>query len=109
MGQEPYSCDTTQIDILFRYIRSLMRSVKRTPIDNGRVPVGRYSEIRFPFTPPSAVHSLRIGDRDHTARGSLDTDSCKATTLLQRFDFILVIVAQQTAFVNRNLSVELHF
>ena len=52
MGQELHSCDTTQID-MFSHIRSLMRSIKRIPMDNGWVPVGRYSTYIF----RSALHS----------------------------------------------------
>lgn len=45
MGQELRSCDTTQIDE--KFVRSLMRTIIRTPIDNGRDPVGIYSSKRF--------------------------------------------------------------
>ncbi len=55
MGQELRSCDTTQIDE--KIVRSLMRTIIRTPIDNGRDPVGIYSSfslfqaaLRSPFT-----------------------------------------------------------
>lgn len=63
MGQELRSCDTTQIDE--KFVRSLMRTIIRTPIDNGRDPVGIYSSKRF-FKPPSEVHSFRTDDRDLT-------------------------------------------
>ena len=69
MGQELRSCDTTQIDE--KFVRSLMRTIIRTPIDNGRDPVGIYSSKRF-FKPPSEVHSFRTDDRDLTTHGSLN-------------------------------------
>ncbi len=69
MGQELRSCDTTQIDE--KFVRSLMRTIIRIPIDNGRDPVGIYSSKRF-FKPPSEVHSFRAHDRDLTAHGSLN-------------------------------------
>lgn len=69
MGQELRSCDTTQIDE--KFVRSLMRTIIRTPIDNGRDPVGIYSSKRF-FKPPSEVHSFRTDDRDLTTHDSLD-------------------------------------
>jgi len=68
MGQELRSCDTTQIDEEF--VRSLMRTIIRTPIDNGRDPVGIYSSLplfqaalRSPFT-------LRRRPRSHHPRFS---------------------------------------
>ena len=61
MGQELRSCDTTQIDE--KFVRSLMRTIIRIPIDNGRDPVGIYSSKRF-FKPPS--------DRDLTTHDSLN-------------------------------------
>ncbi len=48
-----------------------MRTIIRTPIDNGRDPVGIYSSIRF-FKPPSEVHSFCTRDRDLTTHGSLN-------------------------------------
>ena len=69
MGQELHSCDTTQID-MFPHIRSLMRSIKRIPMDNGWVPVGRYSINSF--APPSTVHSFCRADRASTAHSSLN-------------------------------------
>ncbi len=69
MGQELRSCDTTQID--GQAVRSLMRTIIRIPIDNGRDPVGIYLGHR-PFKPPSEVHSSCTSDRDHTTHGSLN-------------------------------------
>ena len=69
MGQELHSCDTTQID-MFPHIRSLMRSIKRIPMDNGWVPVGHYSILSF--APPSTVHSFCRADRASTAHSSLN-------------------------------------
>ena len=74
MGQELRSCDTTQIDE--KSVRSLMRTIIRTPIDNGWDPVGIYSSICF-FKPPSEVHSLRAADRDLTTHGSLNAGLSK--------------------------------
>ena len=68
MGQELRSCDTTQIDE--KFVRSLMRTIIRIPIDNGRDPVGIYSSKRF-FKPPSEVHSPTVRRPDHTIRDSL--------------------------------------
>ena len=56
MGQELHSCDTTQIDAYS--VRSLMRTIIRTPMDNGWEPVGIYCGSPR-FKPPSKVHSLR--------------------------------------------------
>ena len=61
MGQELRSCDTTQIDE--KSVRSLMRTIIRTPIDNGR--------------DPAEVHSLRAADRDLTTHGSLNAGLSK--------------------------------
>ena len=69
MGQELRSCDTTQIDE--KFVRSLMRTIIRTPIDNGRDPVGIYSR-KNSFKPPSEVHSFRTDDRDLTTHDSLN-------------------------------------
>ena len=60
-----------------------MRTIIRTPIDNGRDPVGIYSAS--PFKPPSEVHSLCSDGHDHTIRGSLNDGLCKATTLRHWF------------------------
>lgn len=55
MGQELRSCDTTQIDE--KFVRSLMRTIIRTPIDNGRDPVGIYSRKTLSSRPPKSIHS----------------------------------------------------
>ena len=55
MGQELHSCDTTQID-MFSHILSLMRSIKRIPMDNGWDPVGRYS-ITLSLRPQQSILS----------------------------------------------------
>lgn len=68
MGQELRSCDTTQID--GQAVRSLMRTIIRIPIDNGRDPVGIYSAK--PFKPPSEVHSHCTDGRDRTTHDSLN-------------------------------------
>ena len=54
-----------------KFVRSLMRTIIRIPIDNGRDPVGIYSSKRF-FKPPSEVHSFRTDDRDLTTHDSLN-------------------------------------
>ena len=60
MGQELHSCDTTQIDV--KNARSLMRTIIRIPIDNGRAPVGHYSislslrpQQSIPSAPPTVI------------------------------------------------------
>ena len=55
MGQELRSFDTTQIDE--KFVRSLMRTIIRTPIDNGRDPVGIYSRKTLSSRPPKSIHS----------------------------------------------------
>lgn len=42
MGQEPCSCDTTQIDAFVKSALSLTRTIIRAPTDNGREPVDIY-------------------------------------------------------------------
>ena len=68
MGQELRSCDTTQIDE--KFVRSLMRTIIRTPIDNGRD--RRHLLKKNSFKPPSEVHSFRTDDRDLTTHDSLN-------------------------------------
>lgn len=66
MGQEPYSCDTTQIDVLETSARFTRHHA--CPMDNGWVPVGIYlgSHPGPPFKPPSKVHSPgRAPPRSH--------------------------------------------
>ena len=56
MGQEPYSCDTTQIDVLETSARFTRHHA--CPMDNGWVPVGIYlgrpvqAALESPFTRP---------------------------------------------------------
>lgn len=65
MGQEPDSCDTTQIDV---FTSARFTRHHACPMDNGWVPVGIYLGFQFgpPFKPPSKVHSPgRAPPRSH--------------------------------------------
>ena len=65
-----------------------MRTIIRTPIDNGRDPVGIYSAK--PFKPPSEVHSPCPDDRDHTTRDSLNDGFAGLLLFVTGFDGAII-------------------
>ena len=85
MGQELYSCDTTQIDV--KTSAHFMRHHAR-PMDNGWVPVGIYLVSRS-SRPRKAIHTV-VPHPAPTIQDSLKVHH-PATFLSLRFDLLIYL------------------